>query len=325
MKLFRRDESGQVLAIFALALVALLGFAALAIDVSLMLHKRAELQKAADAAALAGIMDVWEKTSTHAVGEARAIDYAKTNGAEKAEADVLLKYEPYSAKEDLMGKPIFLQVKVESTVNHFFGPVIGMKSSLIQADAIAVKVATWEGESLPFVNLATPPVNEIEVIIWDKNTPGDKESIYQEDREYFAEPYPHFRVNLDQGVAMQSGKDASIKHELQTMYDYYGQDKPVYVLSLSPEAFKRESFKINQKGKIIDVDIETLKDLKTQDSILLSELVLLKCRWTYYGKDKEHSQGNNMVLKLDIIDILRLNEIPDSYDGVGKINSYLVK
>ena len=113
MKKFHRNESGQVLAIFALGLVVLLGFSPLAIDVGMMTYKRAELQKAADAAALAGIMDVWEKTSTHAVGEARAIDYAKTNGAEEAEAYVLPHYEPYKAKEGLIGNPNFLQVKVD--------------------------------------------------------------------------------------------------------------------------------------------------------------------------------------------------------------------
>lgn len=318
MKLFRRDESGQVLAIFALALVALLGFAALAIDVSLMLHKRAELQKAADAAALAGIMDVWEKSSTHAVGEARAIDYAETNGADQVEATVLHKYEPYVAHASLVGKPIFLEVKVESTVNHFFGPIIGIKSSAIKADAVAVKVAAWEGETLPFVNLHKNPAVGSELVIWDKGTPGDRERILDDELTYSDDPYPHFRVNLEDGVAVKKGRDNNIDPQLQTMWEYYGNSKPIYLLSLSPDRFDKESFTVN---KVETVDMNDFKNLKNKDSIILDHLVLLECIWTSYEKET----GNNAVLRLTVNKVLNFDEVPDSYDSVGKIISYLVK
>lgn len=49
-----RDRRGQVLFITAATLVALLGFAALSIDIGLLYHARTEAQRTADAAALAG-------------------------------------------------------------------------------------------------------------------------------------------------------------------------------------------------------------------------------------------------------------------------------
>ena len=51
---YRRDERGQTLALVALSIVALLGFAALAIDVATLYVAHSEVQRAADAAALAG-------------------------------------------------------------------------------------------------------------------------------------------------------------------------------------------------------------------------------------------------------------------------------
>src|SRR5439155_17760613 len=50
----RRAERGQTIVLVAVALVSLLGMAALAIDVTTLYVARGELQRAADAAALAG-------------------------------------------------------------------------------------------------------------------------------------------------------------------------------------------------------------------------------------------------------------------------------
>ncbi len=53
-RLTRKDERGAVAVLVVAALVALLGFAALAIDVGFLVMKKTELQTAADAGALAG-------------------------------------------------------------------------------------------------------------------------------------------------------------------------------------------------------------------------------------------------------------------------------
>lgn len=81
MKLSRtlRDESGAMLVLIALLLVAFLGTFALAVDVGLWLNTKAEAQRAADAAALAGA-SVWMEAGLGEVeAEARARDYAARN------------------------------------------------------------------------------------------------------------------------------------------------------------------------------------------------------------------------------------------------------
>src|SRR5258707_13661923 len=50
----RPEEGGQTIVLVAVALVSLLGMAALAIDVSTLYVAKGEMQRAADAAALAG-------------------------------------------------------------------------------------------------------------------------------------------------------------------------------------------------------------------------------------------------------------------------------
>ncbi len=59
---FRRDQSGSVTIMAAIALFVLLGFAGLAIDVGHIMVVRNELQNAADATALAGALSLYPKT-----------------------------------------------------------------------------------------------------------------------------------------------------------------------------------------------------------------------------------------------------------------------
>ena len=70
-----RGERGQILPIVALALVALLGIAAFAIDVGYAYYAKRQLQSATDAAALAGAQDL----PTVATAIATATSYAAAN------------------------------------------------------------------------------------------------------------------------------------------------------------------------------------------------------------------------------------------------------
>ncbi len=74
---WRRQEEGQVMVILALALAILLGFAALAIDIGMFMWEKRALQNAADAAALAGALEL-PPSPTEAVEAAR--EYALRNG-----------------------------------------------------------------------------------------------------------------------------------------------------------------------------------------------------------------------------------------------------
>jgi Flp pilus assembly protein TadG len=58
-KKFRRDESGAVAIYVAIGLMVLMGFAALALDIAHMVSVKRELNKAAEAGALAGARGLW--------------------------------------------------------------------------------------------------------------------------------------------------------------------------------------------------------------------------------------------------------------------------
>lgn len=85
-----RSASGQALPLFAFALVALLGFAALAIDLAFLRQTRAHLQKIADASALAAAQEIPSPADV----TSRAVQYAQlndsTNGTILSDADVVL-------------------------------------------------------------------------------------------------------------------------------------------------------------------------------------------------------------------------------------------
>lgn len=74
----KRHESGQVLVLFALSAVVLLGFAALAIDVSRAYTQERYQRTVSDAAALAGAQDLFQADSLDppAGGPARAVTHA---------------------------------------------------------------------------------------------------------------------------------------------------------------------------------------------------------------------------------------------------------
>ncbi|WP_038039915.1 pilus assembly protein TadG-related protein [Thermorudis peleae] len=74
----RRRLPGQVLVLMAAALVALAGFSALALDVGMLLATKRSLQNAADAAALAGAIDLL-KNQSDTIIQGDVTSYAQTN------------------------------------------------------------------------------------------------------------------------------------------------------------------------------------------------------------------------------------------------------
>jgi hypothetical protein len=75
-----RDESGNVLVMAALSMTGIMGFAALATDVGLLLRAKQNLQIAADAAATAGALDVKYGLSASTPALAAASSNGATNG-----------------------------------------------------------------------------------------------------------------------------------------------------------------------------------------------------------------------------------------------------
>lgn len=80
-----KGESGQAMVIVALSVVVLFGATALSVDLGMAYHVKAELQAAADAAALAGAQDLpppYENPPNYDSAKSTAVEYAKLNGFE---------------------------------------------------------------------------------------------------------------------------------------------------------------------------------------------------------------------------------------------------
>jgi hypothetical protein len=134
-----RRECGAVMVIAALMLVSLLTVAALVVDAGMVYVTRVQLQKAADAAALAG-------AQTLALTE--ATDRAETSGAEYLAANIKNTVQP-SFHADL--EQCRFTVSVGKTVEFFFAPIIGFTQTVVRVNATAgTNVVTKMKNIAPF-------------------------------------------------------------------------------------------------------------------------------------------------------------------------------
>ncbi|MCJ7511050.1 MAG: pilus assembly protein TadG-related protein, partial [Dehalococcoidia bacterium] len=81
-----RQELGQGLVLAALGMLVILGFAAMAVDVGYWLAQKGEVQKAVDAAALAG---AWELPDDSVAATAKAQEYLLKNGVDASKGDTI--------------------------------------------------------------------------------------------------------------------------------------------------------------------------------------------------------------------------------------------
>jgi len=134
-----RGNRGQVMILVALAIFALLGLAALGIDVGYMYSVRHELQRCADAGALAGASAFKETgrdstdATTQALAEARARDYAKRDLVARSQLTDGEVAVSFPTGTNLMR----IRVDVQRTAPLFFARVLGRASAAIPAFAVA--------------------------------------------------------------------------------------------------------------------------------------------------------------------------------------------
>lgn len=139
-----RSDKGQVLVLVALAIFALLGLAALGIDVGYMYSIRNELQRSADTGALAGASVFttadWNLQSTKDQAEARAKEFATKD---KVAQTVL------TLSDVAVGFPQVdhIEVVTSRTAALFFARVLGRDNQVITARAVAQ--ARVVGSKLP--------------------------------------------------------------------------------------------------------------------------------------------------------------------------------
>jgi Flp pilus assembly protein TadG len=126
MNRLKRRSSGQIAVILTMSLVVLLGAMALGADEAVMYFNWVQLQKAADAAALAGAMGGLPYDPTTA--QSTATTYAQDNGMVR-DGDTIT---PTVAADDKS-----ITVTVGRTVPYVFGKVLGLTSHPVLATATA--------------------------------------------------------------------------------------------------------------------------------------------------------------------------------------------
>jgi len=124
-----QQEFGQGLVLGALAMVVILGFTAMAIDVGIFLHERRDLQNAADAAALAGAAELPESP---AEAEAKVHEWAAKNGIDIAggELDLMEITTTYVTNDTV-------RVRVTRETPFVFGRVLGFTSETMHATGVS--------------------------------------------------------------------------------------------------------------------------------------------------------------------------------------------
>ncbi|MEX0864654.1 MAG: pilus assembly protein TadG-related protein [Acidimicrobiia bacterium] len=133
------EERGAALMLVALGLVLLMGMAAFGTDLAWFYLNTSRVQRAADAASLAGV--VWlPGDEPQAFGTADAV--AIQNGYDDADAEVIV------LPERVVGELNQLQVSVTDTVPTFFLRVFGVQSQVITRSATA--------EYIPPLKLGSP-------------------------------------------------------------------------------------------------------------------------------------------------------------------------
>jgi len=185
------ERRGVILPLVALMMTALVGMVAFAVDYGFLLKTRTDLQRSADAAALAAVQDlIRQPDGTQDLDKARATarTYAQDNlndaSLQVPSADIQIgRYDPTSVYSNvtLLNTGTFDAVRVtlrrdggvNPAVPLFFARVLGLQTANVTASATAIlqKAELLEpgAEVLPF---ATPKS------LWDSLEPGDKWSAY---------------------------------------------------------------------------------------------------------------------------------------------------
>jgi Flp pilus assembly protein TadG len=122
----RRDERGYIAVTTGLLLLVLISFSAFAVDVGNWYLTGQQAQRAADAAALAGVVKLpGDQTGAYSAADT----FAATNGFSDTATTTVV--------PSLGGAPTRLRVDVTRTVDNIFGPLLGKRTTTISRHAIA--------------------------------------------------------------------------------------------------------------------------------------------------------------------------------------------
>jgi hypothetical protein len=139
-----RREEGQTLVYVTLALIVLLGFVALAIDVGYAYGTRRHMQNAADAAALAGAQAICRGDGADGA-RAAALKYAIANNAQTADVTV-----------QQVGLGGSVSVVARGTIDTYLAGAVGVQTMDVAADAQAACGPVRSGRACGLAPMAFP-------------------------------------------------------------------------------------------------------------------------------------------------------------------------
>jgi hypothetical protein len=119
----RKNENGQAFVLMTLALLMIMGMAALVLDVGSWYHTKRQLQATADASALAGAQALPERPG---IGLTLAMEYADKNGGRVLGSDVVINNDT-------------ITVTAKKTDAGIFSGVFGITATDIDATATAIR------------------------------------------------------------------------------------------------------------------------------------------------------------------------------------------
>ncbi|HEU4982155.1 MAG TPA: pilus assembly protein TadG-related protein [Acidobacteriaceae bacterium] len=138
------DESGQTLVMVALSMAVLLGFAAFATDIGVMLRAKRQVQSAADSAAIAAAWGLSEGSGAVARGTAAATANGYTQGTSADGYATTVDIESTPIDGQFAGQSGYVEAIITQQVPTFFMHMFGRDSATVAARA----VATDKGSSL---------------------------------------------------------------------------------------------------------------------------------------------------------------------------------
>jgi Flp pilus assembly protein TadG len=221
-KKLRSDRRGAILVLAAVMVAVLLGIVAFAVDYGHLLKVRTDLQRAADASALAAVQDLIRKADgTQDVNKARetARTYARNNlnnaSFQVPDSDIQIgRYDTDSIYSNvtLLNDGTFDAVRVtvrrdgaaNPEVPLFFARILGMTEAPVTASATAVlQKASIMGPGADVLPFGTPK------LLWDTLEPGDNWTAYGDGRleNEFGLPVPGNWGTLDIGENANSTSD----------------------------------------------------------------------------------------------------------------------
>lgn len=252
----QKNERGSIAAVVAVALVAMLGCTALAVDLGRLHKTQLELQNAADAAASAGALHLLHASEAVIIGK----QYAAKNGVPEENTTITTPYD---------GDAYLIEAVCEKKVSFLFAPVLGINDQTVTARSVARFHSIWDGEAMPFLNLDDDYTQDSRIEAWEKTGPGDFESIWKTDFTMYnlGKNDDHslgwIWVDYHDGITITKGTVANVKQEIGYLYQ---QHRPLYIFSLSSDVI--------QSGKY--------SRLKNLDVIPLEDLVLLQVTFDDY-------------------------------------------